>query len=67
MEFISAPCPNCKVKIKIDKDKKYQDCPECKSEFRTADMILPENTAKAAEVSLLDKLKFNSQKWYTIV
>lgn len=33
-EFTYVQCPNCKIKIKIDKDKKYHDCPDCKYEFR---------------------------------
>jgi len=33
-EFIYIKCPNCKVKVKIDKEKKYHDCPDCKYEFR---------------------------------
>lgn len=32
--FVFVQCPNCKLKIKIDQDKKYHDCPDCKFEFR---------------------------------
>ncbi len=34
-DFHYIPCPNCKIKIKIDNSKKYNDCPECKFEFQT--------------------------------
>lgn len=33
-KFIYINCPNCKVKIKIDAEKKYHDCPDCKYEFK---------------------------------
>lgn len=33
-EFIYVQCPNCKIKIRIDKEKKYHDCPDCKYEFQ---------------------------------
>jgi hypothetical protein len=60
MNFVFIKCPNCGVKIKIDKDKKYEDCPYCKYEFRTADIPeLAENDSTPLSDSLLDKLKKN--------
>jgi len=58
MEYSEIKCPNCAVKIKIDRDKKYQDCPECKYEFRTED-VLKENTTQdlGSGNSLLANLK----------
>ncbi len=46
--FIQVQCPNCHIKIKIDKDKKYHDCPDCKFEFKLEDLEQPLNTASAA-------------------
>jgi len=48
-EFIYVPCPNCKVKIKIDKEKKYHDCPDCKFEFRLDDLPEFKGDTKPAE------------------
>ncbi len=46
-QFIYINCPNCKVKIKIDPEKKYHDCPDCKYEFKIDDL----NKATAAKPS----------------
>jgi len=55
-EFIFINCPNCKTKIKIDREKKYHDCEECKYEFRSDQITLPEKTAAPGADSLLAKL-----------
>ena len=41
MDFIFINCPNCGTKIKIDREKKYHDCEECKFEFRLDQVELP--------------------------
>ncbi|MDR2431366.1 MAG: hypothetical protein LBD99_03830 [Candidatus Margulisbacteria bacterium] len=67
-DFIFINCPNCKTKIKIDRDKKYHDCEECKFEFRldqVADIEPPTGRSRSrrdvsafgAQNSLLEKLK----------
>ncbi|MDR1997267.1 MAG: hypothetical protein LBQ83_02965 [Candidatus Margulisbacteria bacterium] len=53
-EFIYIDCPQCRVKIKIDREKKYHDCPECGLEFRSDQLSLPEKAAPGG--SLLEKL-----------
>lgn len=60
MEFVQVKCPNCGVKIKINKDKKYQDCPECKFEFRTEDVLkdIPP-VQPTASISLAERIKQN--------
>jgi DNA-directed RNA polymerase subunit RPC12/RpoP len=42
-EFIFINCPNCRAKIKIDREKKYHDCEECKFEFRLEQVEPPDN------------------------
>ncbi|MDR2429166.1 MAG: hypothetical protein LBD62_05100 [Candidatus Margulisbacteria bacterium] len=60
-EFVFINCPNCKTKIKIDRDKKYHDCEECKFEFRLDQAELPEDergqTSEKTSGSLLAKLQ----------
>ena len=56
MDFIYIECPNCKMKIKADKDKKYHDCEECGFEF----CLEPGETAappKGQGTSILENLK----------
>jgi hypothetical protein len=48
-EFIYVQCPNCKIKIKIDKDKKYHDCPDCKYEFGVEQVSASPPAAKVAQ------------------
>ena len=48
--YIYAQCPNCKIKLKLDADKKYHDCTDCKFEFRLEDVQpLPANNPAAAQ------------------
>ncbi|MDR1453112.1 MAG: hypothetical protein LBJ25_03960 [Candidatus Margulisbacteria bacterium] len=56
-EFIFINCPNCQMKIKIDREKKYHDCEECKFEFRLDQVELPADAAKPSSGSLLEKLQ----------
>ena len=56
-EFIFINCPNCKTKIKIDREKKYHDCEECKHEFRIDQAELPEKPSLTGGSSLLANLK----------
>ncbi|GBR72576.1 hypothetical protein NO1_0085 [Candidatus Termititenax aidoneus] len=58
-EFVFINCPNCKTKIKIDREKKYHDCAECKFEFRLDQVELPaaEQSQNVRPGSLLEKLQ----------
>jgi hypothetical protein len=60
-EFVFIKCPNCKTKIKIDREKKYHDCEECKFEFRLDQVEFPagerEQPPEKAGGSLLEKLQ----------
>jgi Zn finger protein HypA/HybF involved in hydrogenase expression len=57
-EFVFINCPNCKAKLKIDREKKYHDCEECKFEFRIDQAELPERgQGGTPQKSLLEKLQ----------
>jgi ribosomal protein L37AE/L43A len=55
-DFVFINCPNCKTKIKIDRDKKYHDCEECKFEF-CLDGAADISSGGKAGTSLLANLK----------
>jgi len=47
-DFVYIKCPNCAVKIKIDRLKKYHDCSDCRYEFRIEDVESQINEADQA-------------------